>query len=76
MEWQAGERVVRVPVGETTLDGNLTLPASPIGVVLFATALRKATRHCPWGHASGEAFQGRAGSIRLERNEVRIGVAY
>jgi putative phosphoribosyl transferase len=36
MKWQAGERVVRVPVGAKQLDGNLTLPASPIGVVLFA----------------------------------------
>jgi dienelactone hydrolase len=46
MEWQAGERVVRVPVGETTLDGNLTLPASPIGVVLFAHG-SGSSRHSP-----------------------------
>ena len=43
MEWQAGEHVARVPVGETTLDGNLTLPASPIGVVLFAHGTTLAT---------------------------------
>jgi dienelactone hydrolase len=46
MEWQAGERVVRVPVGEDTLDGNLTLPASPIGVVLFAHG-SGSSRHSP-----------------------------
>src|SRR4030081_3859195 len=46
MEWQAGEHVVRVPVGETTLDGNLTLPASPIGVVLFAHG-SGSSRHSP-----------------------------
>jgi putative phosphoribosyl transferase len=38
--------VVRVPVGETTLDGNLTLPASPIGVVLFAHG-SGSSRHSP-----------------------------
>ena len=46
MEWQAGERVVRVPVRENTLDGNLTLPASPIGVVLFAHG-SGSSRHSP-----------------------------
>src|SRR3982074_3911110 len=46
MEWQAGERVVRVPVGEKTLGGNLTLPASPIGVVLFAHG-SGSSRHRP-----------------------------
>ena len=46
MEWQAGEHAVRVPVGETTLDGNLTLPASPIGVVLFAHG-SGSSRHSP-----------------------------
>src|ERR1700716_3212550 len=46
MEWQAGEPVVRVPVGETTLDGNLTLPASLIGVVLFAHG-SGSSRHSP-----------------------------
>jgi dienelactone hydrolase len=33
-------------VGETTLDGNLTLPASPIGVVLFAHG-SGSSRHSP-----------------------------
>ena len=46
MEWQAGERVVRVPVGAKQLDGNLTLPASPIGVVLFAHG-SGSSRHSP-----------------------------
>src|SRR3982074_80421 len=46
MEWQAGERVVRVPVGEKTLGGNLTLPASAIGVVLFAHG-SGSSRHSP-----------------------------
>jgi putative phosphoribosyl transferase len=46
MEWQADERVVRVPVGEKALDGNLTLPASAIGVVLFAHG-SGSSRHSP-----------------------------
>jgi putative phosphoribosyl transferase len=36
MEWHADERAVRVSVSEKTLDGDLKLPAGPIGVVLFA----------------------------------------
>jgi dienelactone hydrolase len=46
MAGQADERVVRVPVGEKTLDGNLTLAASPIGVVLFAHG-SGSSRHSP-----------------------------
>jgi putative phosphoribosyl transferase len=46
MEWQADERVVRVPVAEETLDANLTLPSSPIGVVLFAHG-SGSSRHSP-----------------------------
>jgi putative phosphoribosyl transferase len=46
MEWQAGEHMVRVPVDEKTLDGNLTLPASPIGMVLFAHG-SGSSRHSP-----------------------------
>jgi putative phosphoribosyl transferase len=46
MAWQADERVVRVPVTEETLDGNLTLPASPIGGVLFAHG-SGSSRHSP-----------------------------
>ena len=46
MEWQAGEHGVRVPVGKKALDGNLTLPASPIGVVLFAHG-SGSSRHSP-----------------------------
>jgi putative phosphoribosyl transferase len=46
MEWQADERVVRVPLREKTLDGDLTLPASPIGVVLFAHG-SGSSRHSP-----------------------------
>jgi dienelactone hydrolase len=36
MGWQDEERLVRVPVGEVTLEGDLTLPARAGGVVLFA----------------------------------------
>jgi dienelactone hydrolase len=46
MEWQADERMVRVPVSEETLDGDLTLPVSPIGVVLFAHG-SGSSRHSP-----------------------------
>src|SRR5258708_15934208 len=46
MEWQADERAVRVPGSEKTLDGDLTLPASPIGVVLFAHG-SGSSRHSP-----------------------------
>jgi putative phosphoribosyl transferase len=46
MEWQADERMVRVPVGAKALDGNLTLPASPIGVVLLAHG-SGSSRHSP-----------------------------
>jgi putative phosphoribosyl transferase len=46
MAWQADERVVRVPVADETLDGNLTLPASPIGMVLFAHG-SGSSRHSP-----------------------------
>jgi dienelactone hydrolase len=36
MGWQDEERLVRVPVGPVTLEGELTLPAQACGVVLFA----------------------------------------
>ena len=31
-----GERLVRIPAGDVELEGTLTLPAEPVGVVLFA----------------------------------------
>jgi hypothetical protein len=34
--WQGEERLVRVPAGRVTLEGNLSLPEGARGVVLFA----------------------------------------
>jgi dienelactone hydrolase len=40
------ERLVRVPAGRTTLEGNLTLPERPRGLVLFAHG-SGSSRHSP-----------------------------
>src|SRR5438067_10050249 len=35
-EMQTSERAVNIPIGNVTLDGDLSVPSKPLGLVLFA----------------------------------------
>ncbi|MDP9341293.1 MAG: dienelactone hydrolase family protein [Actinomycetota bacterium] len=51
------EREVRIPVGGATLGGNLALPSSPIGLVVFAHGTGS-SRFSPRNRFVAEALQG------------------